>query len=216
MKHEILEKIRTLLQKSVLSESEVAHLFSLLRKLIEGLSESTRQKFGLLKLYCDWALHLVVDRSMQGAEVLEKIHSVVVDHISRKDNSAMAKDLSDALSLHEVRDLIKELLREVDSGNQDEISEIQWRGVATALAEIISRCPLKFSPKRHKTFIQRIWAIPIQKKNKANETAVVEELAIIRIPKSTFFPETSSREEAYCVMLTLSETTRIIAPLILT
>lgn len=208
MKNEIIEKIRTILAGPAIGESQVTHLFALIRKMLEGLSRPERDQYQLLGFYCDWALHTRIDRSEQGAAILERVHQVVIDHMTKKDSSTMPNDLSAVLSFDTLGIQLNEFLRLYADGQK--IEETDWVGIIPILAEIISSCPVTISPKRGgalKQFMDRIRLQPIK------DGSVVEEIAIVKISSAVFFPNQTPITETFCLKLTLSDTTKIIAPI---
>ena len=211
MRHEMLSKLRTLIGKHSLSESEVQHLFTLARKLIEDLPQIHRQNYTLLKFYCDWTLHREIDRSVEGAQILAHVHSIIIDHLRKQDNSAFAAELTDALSLERVREQINTLLTHTDNGYASTtLDESKWRRIVPIVAEIISHCPLKIGRKTPNlnTFLQSIRSRPIK------GSSVVEQIMVAKIPTSYFNHGADPSELIYCFVITTSDTTKIITPLV--
>ena len=210
MTNEVLEKIRRIISAASLTESEVQHLFNLSRKLIERLPEATAEQFALLKFYCDWTAHSKIDRSAEGALVVERLHSIVNAHMKRRDNSTMVADLTAALSLDKIHDQLNDLLHLFDGEIGFSIDDIQWRRIVVQLLEVITHSPLKIAGAKKSLMRvrERIKATPIKGR------AIVEQVAIVKIPRSTFHPQTLRNDAVLCIELTLSDTTKIIAPLV--
>lgn len=208
MKNEIIEKIRVILTGPIIGESQVSHFFALVRKLLEGLSRPERDQYPLLGFYCDWALHTKIDRSEHGAAILERVHKVVIAHMAKKDNSTMAEDLSAVLSFDALGVQLNDFLYLY--ADLQKIEEVDWIGIIPILAEIISSCPVTISPERGgvlRQFMNRIISQPIK------DGSVVQEIAIVKISSAVFFPNQTPVTETFCLKLTLSNTTKIIAPI---
>ncbi len=210
MDDQFLEKINRI-AASPLTEAEVQHLLILTRKLIERVPQTDRPQYALLRFYCDWTVHLGIDRSAAGAEILARIHELTADHLQKKDNSSFASDLSAALSLNEVRIELNNLIERFDRA-PNIFGDAKWRDVIPILAEIISLCPLKISPKNRglQALYRAIRTRPLK------GTSVVEELAVVKIPSTTFNQKAPENEITYCLMLTTTDTTRIVTPLVRT
>lgn len=211
MKSEIVKKIRGILNASPPSESEVQHLFALSRKLIEQLQPTQKSGFSLLRFYCDWTLHSKIDRSAEGALILEKLHGLIIQHRNNPDLDQVVRELSAALSFDTVMNQINSLLPLFEpSITFPVVNQHQWKPIVIHLLEIISSCPLKIDTSRRglKAIITRMVSIPVKGK------AIVEEVAIIKIPKE-IFGQTPKGQLIYCLMLTTSDTTHIVVPLIL-
>lgn len=209
MTNEVLEKIRRIISTTSLTESEVQHLFTLSRKLIERLPKGTAEQFALLKFYCDWTAHSKLNRSAEGALVVEKLHTIVNAHMERRrDNATIAADLTAALSLNKLHTQLNDLLHVFDP--EFPIHYIQWRSIVAQLLEVITHSPLTIAgtKKALMRVRERIVATPIKGR------AVVEQVAIVKIPRSTFHPQTLRNDAVRCIELTLSDTTKIVVPLI--
>ncbi len=65
MRNAIIDKLKAALVSPVQKESEVVYILVEARKLLEHLSDSER--FRSLKFYCNWALHIRLDRTQARA-----------------------------------------------------------------------------------------------------------------------------------------------------
>lgn len=208
MKDEIFQKIRDILVGPTINESQVSHLFTLVRKLLERLPKAERRQFPLLAFYCDWILHAEIDRSEQGAAILEKIHHIVIDHMGRSDNASMAGELSASLSLDLLGDQLNEFLQRHAGGQK--ISSSDWLGLVPLIVEIVSSCPVTISAGRGGTLRQirnQILSEPIKGQD------VVKEVAIVKCAAELFYTSQPADRFIYCVQVTLTSTTKIVAPL---
>jgi hypothetical protein len=209
MDNEIVAKIKRALIDAPITEAGVQHILALSRKLTEKIPRDDWGKYALLKFYCDWTVHSKIDRSEAGAEILARLHMVVAEHLKKSDNTNLVRDLSRTLSLDGVRNELNDLLRQF--GAADVASQQKWREIVPILVEIISHVPLMISPKNKKleALRRQMHSQPLK------GTSVVEALAIVKVPSSTLNKSATANELTYCLMLTTSDTTRLVAPLIL-
>jgi len=205
---EISARGRTL-SLSPLSESEVQHLFTLTRKLIEKVPDKDLSKYALIKFYCDWTLHSEIDRSKAGAKIIMKVHDIIIDHLKKKDNSAFARDITNAFSLEDARRELNALVS-WHGGKSEVFSKDTWNTeIIPTLAEIITHTPIKIgdSSKLEK-ILEAIKLKPIK------GSSIVEEIALIKVPSWTFKPSAPQNEITFCVQITTTDTTKFITPLI--
>lgn len=212
-----IERIATLqisangrtLNLSPLSESEVQHLFTLIRKLTEKVPDKDLSRYALIKFYCDWTLHSKIDRSTAGAKIVARIHDIILDHLKRRDSSSFATEITEALSLETARKEFNALV--VWHGGKAEIfTRILWNNeIVPILAEIISHTPLKIGgSSKFKKILELIRLKPIK------GSSVVEEIALIKIPSRTFNAKAPENEITFCIQITTTDTTKFVTPLI--
>lgn len=208
MTEEIIEKINSIAARLSLEEAHVQHLFTLARKLIERVSVGDRPNYAVLKFYCDWTLHSEIDRSEVGALVLSRIHKIILDNLRKTDNSGMAHDLTNALSLNEARTQLNTLIFQ-SGGSSNVFSITKWNEIIPILAEIISRCTLKIgSHSKLLKILQLIKSQPLK------GASVVEELSIVKIPGVILNPNASREEVTYYFLINTSDTTKFVVPLV--
>ena len=71
MQTHILEKLQSHLLKDSFEESDVVYILSRIRKLIEiNKMETGSEEYGELNFFCNWALHVQVDRFVPLADLL--------------------------------------------------------------------------------------------------------------------------------------------------
>jgi hypothetical protein len=90
-----------------------------------------------------------------------------------------------------------------------DVDETKWREIMPVMAEIIAHCPLKIGPqKKFASILDAIRLRPLKGKS------VVEQLMVIKVPSSTFYPEAPVNEITYCIALTTTDTATIVVPLV--
>lgn len=213
IKNEIIDKMRKILENKKLSESDIFYLFNLARKLLEYLPLNVRKDFALLKFYCDWMVHSTIDRSSVGGLIIEEIQSTINRHINGNNNAQFTADLSSNLSLEKMFMEFNKFLDSCGLMNTDyckENSSGAFVGIdfVHLVPEILSPFPLRINSTKGNL-------IPILRRmeqNRITDKAVVKEIAIIKLPQTVFWPN-SENCEAHSIEITLSDTTRIIAPI---
>lgn len=215
MDNQIVQKIENIV-RAQLTESQVSHLFVLARKLIERVPKQDRSNFSLLKFYCDWIVHSEIDRSEAGAQIIERIHNIIYNHIKKKDDTNLLPELGDALSMSTVREQLNQLVNQyrtlnIYDKNQDLFSEIKWRELLPLWAEIVSHIPLRIN-RKYKYLLSILDAIL---KHPLKGSSVVDEIKIIKLPREVFPASKIEYQQIFCFMITTTDTTHIVAPLML-
>jgi len=189
-----------------MEEAQVQHLFTLARVLIYETRRIERDRSGLLKFYCDWTMHPDIDRSGAGAHVLADVHSIIADHLHKKDNATLAAELTAALSLEKARVQFNELIRRV--GGSSQLDKTKWWEIVRVVLEIIANRPLKIGLDRKLAPARSaIRSRPLR------GTSVVEQLLILKVPSVAFTPNALANEFTYCILLDTSDTAKIVSPL---
>lgn len=215
MNNEVIQKIENI-ARAQLTESQVSHLFVLARKLIERVPKQNRSNFALLKFYCDWTMHSEIDRSKAGAQIIERIHNIIYNHIKKKDNANLLPELGSTLSMNTAREQLNQLVNQfrtlnVYDENQNLFSETRWRELIPLWAEIVTHIPLRINRER-KNLLNILDAII---KYPLKGTSVVDEIKIVRLPREVFPDSKIEYQQIFCFMITTTDTTHIIAPLML-
>ncbi len=221
MMHPDLKTLRGIVVTGSFTESEVVHLFVLSRKLIEALG-GQKERFALLRFYCDWIVHSEIDRSAEGALIVEKLNSIV-DYLGKYraleataangtvalcDLAPIRDDLNAALSLDQVRDQLNDLIHQCcqpfRSWTQNivefSVDSIRWLTIVDHLLEIICESPLKISgaAKNLRAVRERIVGNPI-------EGAVIERVSIGKLGIH------NGARSLRCIKFSLSDTGRLAA-----
>lgn len=69
-RHSIVDKLDQELRLPLLRESQVLYIMAEIRKLVEHEQESDQNAFDVLEFFCNWPLHIKIDRKCNA----EKIH----------------------------------------------------------------------------------------------------------------------------------------------
>jgi hypothetical protein len=190
-----------------LTKSDVHRLFTLARKLIERLQKKDRVRYALLNFYCDWTLHSKIDRSTGGSLVLARIHDVIFSHLKTTDTSSIASDLTAALSFDAVRAELNELIV-WHGGRAGMVTQATWNDkVLPEFAEIVSCTPVRIDC-RSESILKTIRAKPLK------GTSVAEEFVLIKVPTKTLVRNAPEDKVTFCMLITTTDTTKFIVPLV--
>jgi hypothetical protein len=148
MQNDIARKITTLASGGEpLSESEVSHFMTLSRKYLDHMPKEERTAYPILRFYCDWAVHITVDRSPEGLAILKRLNDTLVELAPVADNDLINKRITEIVSFRKLRGEIGQLFRQMQVPNPLEADQEKWITFAKHLIEIIRDCPLVFSEK---------------------------------------------------------------------
>lgn len=200
-----IDKIKSLLQKTTLSESEYLHLLVLIRKELENIKDKNAadfSKFDHLKLFCDWALHETIDRSEAGSFLIESINKTIND-VRHSHTDDVIKQVSSSL-ISKFRDQMKNFLKKISLPTDIIDDGRRWRELLRNILEIISQNPVILKPK-HQADVMKT---PLKKGMWAKEVSIVK----INFDKLADKASTSNKE-TYCLMVLTSDTTRIVIPI---
>lgn len=139
---EVLEfnKLRRFLSpnRKFLTEQDTLYVLVYVRKFIERIN--SREQFGVLQFYADWALHTEKDSIKDIDEIKEKITDELLirtEKSSSLNNFLLMKDLKEQMSAF------------LDLFNLSNFTsnEEKWENFRKNLIRIISGCPLKISER---------------------------------------------------------------------
>lgn len=213
MKVDIDAKIENLLKNGPdISEDQVRSLMALFRKRIESMTESDKQKYLVLKLFCDWSLHNQIDQSNTGLRTLAKVNDALVVVKNSKDSHITQTKLSESIGYVALRREIKLFLKNCGLDQTRIQDNNTWGQFLTHLIEIIRDVPLSFPSvvKLDKTK-QKIYNQIAQ--NALGPKGGVMMMQIIKIDYGQL--GLPNGKELFSLHAKLENTTNIIVPLLL-
>lgn len=208
MKTDIERKIENIVQKeNILSESEVSHLLVLVRKHLERTRDS---EFSVLKFFCDWSMHIEINRSLPALEILRKLNAVINELKRTPDNKQLIDRITEVISFQVLKQELTAFFGSI--GIQDELFFNKWRSFVQTYTNIVLDCPLVLpsSPrnKRQKLIIKEIVENPIK------EGAWVIGFYLTTLRNSFFLGGIKPiKGKSLCLVLATKDTTRIVVPL---
>jgi len=137
MKQELLRKLEELLEGPLTRECEVAYIMLEIRKMLDHVG----QAYGTLRFYCDWAMHVVMDR--EGARILV---SIVDEELAKPKGEQWEWDPE--MKAHSVflfsrlSDDLRRFLSDFSLPAQVVNEPFEWVNFLNLYTRIVSDCPL--------------------------------------------------------------------------
>lgn len=153
MKETILEKINLELSNGIDTEPKALYLLAETRKYIDRCSKEEKDKYPNLYFYCNWVLHIKMDRS-PAQKILKRFNLLFTDidkldlmsnlFIKREKNFYFFIDLRrELLNFLEMNNLPIKLLK----------NNLSWFRFKKLLVEILMDCPLVNNKGKVKEFL---------------------------------------------------------------
>lgn len=103
MKDKLLIKLKKEIEKEVKSEADIAYILVLIRKILDTDSK-LKDKYIILYFYCNWSLHIEIDRISHIEKVKEMINEFIKDNARSNflDLNNFGKDFIDFLKEFEI------------------------------------------------------------------------------------------------------------------
>lgn len=195
-----IEKLNILLNKKSLTESDYVFILVLVRKELEIFTKGNN--FDHVKLFCDWALHMEIDRNNVGSSLVADIHKVL-DSDRHSHTDKLIKKVSSSL-IGPFRDQLRIFLKENSLAENLVTDEQNWRHFLRNLLEIISPSRV-YLKNKHESLVT---STPLK------EGMWAEAFAIEKINFDKLADEKStSNKVTYCLRVFTSDTTQIFIPI---
>jgi len=202
---DIKNKIGFLLKEKYPSESEYLHFLVLVRKILEQLRESNLTEynnFENLKLFCDWALHIVIDRSSAGSSLIVNINKSLKNG-KKGHTDDLIKAVSDSL-VGKFKLQLKNFLIMNQLSTDIVDDDNRWRDLLKNTLEIITEIPVILKPKHEDTV----------KGDSLKEGMWAKEVSIVKVNLEKLAGnQFDSNKETYCLLVLTSDTTRLVIPI---
>lgn len=145
---EIHRKISDLVIKRDLSESEVDHLMTLIRKIQERKWGDKPSKYPLLHFFIDWTKHATLDRKVASSIVL-RLNTILYENRNEKDVAKVKNKITDLLSFATLRKELRSFFEEYEFLHNLADDEALWDKFVEQLVHIITDCPLVLPSKQY-------------------------------------------------------------------
>lgn len=209
MQTDVARKITALASRQeLLSESEASHLMTLCRKFLEHLPPDERTAYPILKFFSNWALHITLDRSLEGLAILKRLNDTLVEVAPVPDNDLISRRITEIISFRQLRREMGVLFQHLGVHQAIDGDQERWAHFAKHLIEIIRDCPLMFGENLSRE------ARALHDANASNplkEGSWVVGLALIEVDYSQF--SKTLPKGLLCICVHLSDTTRIVVPM---
>jgi hypothetical protein len=168
MQNDVARKITALAtRREPLSESETSHLMTLCRKYLDHTPKEERLAYPIVRFFCDWAVHVTIDRSQEGLEILKRLNDTLVEVAPIADTDIVIGRITEVLSFRQLRRELGVLFERI--GVQDSIDQdqVRWKNFVVHFIEIIRDCPLEVGdvenmPRRARGLYEAIKANPLK------------------------------------------------------
>ena len=144
MKNEIIQKLGVVLSKSIESEEQVVYILVQMRKLIDH--SQNKSKYLVLIFYCDWALHIKLDRTT-ACQMLEKFDEALGAQNDDKTYRVAVEMLGPIISFETFRDEFINFLLEQSLPTQIAGKMQPWGRFLQLYLRVVTDCPLAYSRK---------------------------------------------------------------------
>ena len=141
MESEIVQKLQAFLASGAVNdECRVVYLLAQIRKLLER-SDSPQTQNHTLKFYCNWALHVKLDRNPAASDFLSEVDPILT--ISASLNQVEHERLNHLLTLQSFRDELKNFLSE--NGIDTVICDLDdhWNLFLHAYSNVVENCEIE-------------------------------------------------------------------------
>jgi len=135
MQNDILEKLTRELSNGIITEAQTVYLLVQIRKLIE---HNNNKKFNTIKMFCDWALHIELNRNKQIIELLKEF-----DKSFKIESHDGYPNKYDYLSLKKFKEAMEDFLTEF-SLPKDILKREDWSTFIRLYTNVVSDCPVTY------------------------------------------------------------------------
>jgi hypothetical protein len=151
MQKDILRKIRETVDGSFERERDVSYLLAEIRKYLESSKDAGYTK---LRLFCDWALHIKLDRA-PARRLVAEMDACFKKAFEYGCTETDIQAFENIVNLNIFRFQLREFL--LDHALPDTVCEDDsWRNFLSLYAQIIEDCPMEVSGATTNTHIDRM------------------------------------------------------------
>lgn len=146
MESAILRKLRALFERGIRTESDVVYLLVEIRKLMDlrtDLDTHSAEKYGSLRLYCNWVAHTDLSNS-QAKEIVKKADAAYPKLLDGTLTETEKDDFRRIFNLASFRGELSEFLRRYDLPC---FSDSDWNRFLASFLNVIEDCPLACKAK---------------------------------------------------------------------
>jgi hypothetical protein len=192
----------------MLSEHEVSHLMTLCRKYLEHTRQEP-ERFPILKFFCDWSLHISIDRSLAGMEILRRLNDTLVEVAPIPDSDLIMNRLTAVVSFQRLRREMGDLFQRIGVANSLEKDQRRWMNFARQLIEIIRDCTLEVGDEgRMPRSFRKLYAAI-----KANPISVGRWVVGLSLMELDYGKFKDDGKNEICLHVLTSDTTHLIVPM---
>jgi hypothetical protein len=141
MESAIVQKIRTLLQRGIATESEVVYFLVEIRKLMDmqaGRKDRAAEKYASLRLYCNWVAHTDLSNT-QAREIVKQADAAYPKLLDGTLTETEKNEFRRIFDLNSFREDLSEFLRHC---RLPPFSDGEWNRFLASFLNVIVDCPL--------------------------------------------------------------------------
>ena len=141
MKSEIVDKIKLLVEKKKISESQADHLLTLIRKYHDQ-SKDKGSEYPLLMLFCDWSKHVALDRNSNAFDIIYKLDDILFKIKDIPNNDFVIAEISKIISFNQLKIDLNIFLNKLEVPQKNIFEHTNWLRFVVIIIGIIVDCPL--------------------------------------------------------------------------
>jgi hypothetical protein len=145
MQDEIVRKLGDELGRLLLRESQVLYIMAEIRKFIEREKDEGRAEYALLEFFCNWALHIRVDRPHNAANIRLFLQAFDFKDGMSLEEYLASKFFQDIMHLKVLKQQLQRFLRDrgLQSGLVDDHN--WWSSFIYLYASIVSEVSMEYT-----------------------------------------------------------------------
>ena len=144
MEINLIAKVKNIIaKKECVEENDIRSFMILARKLLDKMSQADQNSYLILRLFCNWTAHIKITESNTGLRVLAEINDTLVKVRNFTDNTAIQKNITQALGFSILRKELRLFLHQFKIEDVFAHNNI-WSIFIDCLVEIIRDVPISF------------------------------------------------------------------------
>jgi len=201
----IIDKIlKVINKKETMEETDACYLMVTFRKILDGMEPSDQQQFLVLRLFCNWVVHIEITNSTTGLRILSAINNALVKYKSASIDEFQV-GISNEIGFIALRRELKDFFKKLEIIDTLVSDDRVWGKFVSHLVEIILNIPLTF-PELSKLdkAKQKIYKKIAQNSIKPGAGVVLIQISNIDYGNGKIF---------LCLVIMTEDTSKIIVPI---
>lgn len=145
----LVSKLNQLLTRPNIKECEVLCILVNTRKILEYQKNNRDELIlPLLKFYCDWVLHIKIDKSSGAKKIVKKLDNAVNDYFNNRENDdSLPIQITKIISFKKFKKELSDFLLKFNLPNKIIKDNKIWKNFINLYVDIIAECPLMTNEK---------------------------------------------------------------------
>lgn len=207
MKESLINKLKIIIGKGAsIEEEDVRSFMVITRKILDAMSEKEQNSYLILRLFCNWSVHIEITDSNTGLRLLARINDSLVSVSKCEDNDKIRLSISESIGFVSLRREIISFLHYLDISDVLFTNNELWAIYLNHLVEIIRDVPISFPliSKLDKTKL-KIYNQISQNQIKEGAGVIAIKISLIKYPIG----------DIMSILITTEDTTTLIIPLLI-